>query len=242
MTTPFLGECLGVATLIVFGDGVVANTLLKKSKAEGAGWVNIITGWMVGVLAGVFVAIACGAPQADINPAVTFAKLLNGVYAADQAALIMLFQVAGGFLGGVIVWLFFRGHWDISPDQGAKLAVFCTGPAIRNYAQNLLCEIIATFMLIFVIFAMFSKPVGAMSAGFGPYMVAVLVWGLGASLGGTTGYAMNPARDLGPRIAHAVCPVPGKGTSDWEYSWVPVVGPLVGGGLAFAVAKAIGLI
>ncbi len=242
MMTPYLGECLGVATLIVFGDGVVANTLLKKSKAEGAGWFNIITGWMIGVLTGVFVAIACGAPQADINPAVTLAKMLNGVYPAPEAALIMISQIAGGFLGGVIVWVFFRGHWEITPDQGAKLAVFCTGPAVRNYSQNLLCEIIATFMLVFVIFAIFAKPVGAMSPGFGPYMVAVLVWGLGASLGGTTGYALNPARDLGPRIAHALCPVAGKGTSDWEYSWVPVVGPLIGGALGFFVAKALGLL
>lgn len=242
MAAPYLGEFLGVATLITLGDSCVANSLLKQSKAEGAGWVNIITGWMVGVLAGVFVAISCGAPQADINPAVTFAKMLNGVYPAQEAIMIMVSQIAGGFAGGVIVWLFFRGHWEVSPDPGIKLAIFCTGPAIRNYSQNLLCEIIATFMLIFVIFAMFAKPVGAMSAGVGPFMVAVLVWGLGASLGGTTGYAMNPARDLGPRIAHAVCPIAGKGDSDWSYSWVPVVGPLLGGGLAFLTAKAIGLI
>lgn len=242
MATPYLGEFLGVATLIVFGDGVVANTLLKKSKAEGAGWINIITGWMVGVLAGVFVAVACGAPQADINPAVTFAKLLNGVYSTPDAIIIMVSQIAGGFFGGVLVWLFFRGHWEISEDPGAKLAIFCTGPAIRNYSQNLFCEIVATFMLIFVIFAMFSKPIGAMMPGFGPFMVAVLVWGLGASLGGTTGYAMNPARDLGPRIAHAVCPIAGKSSSDWGYSWVPVVGPFIGGAVAFFIAKAIGLI
>ncbi|GMB01019.1 MIP/aquaporin family protein [Pelosinus sp. IPA-1] len=242
MTTPFLGEFLGVMTLIILGDGVVANSLLKNSKAEGAGWVNIIIGWAVGVLMGVFVAVACGAPQADLNPAVTFAKMLNGVYTTSDSIIIMLSQVAGGFAGGTIVWLFFRGNWEISEDKGAKLAVFCTGPAIRNYSQNLLCEIIATFMLIFAIFAMFSKGVGAFSPGFGPLMVGVLVLGLGASLGGTTGYAMNPARDLGPRIAHAIWPIAGKGTSDWAYSWVPVVGPLIGGGIAFAISKGLGLI
>lgn len=242
MSTPCVGEFLGVATLIIFGDGVVANSLLKRSKAENAGWFNIITGWMVGVLAGVFVAIACGAPQADINPAVTFAKLLNGVYTSNEAIMIMISQVAGGLAGGVIVWIYFRGHWEISDDAGAKLAIFCTGPAIRNYTQNLICEIVATVMLIFTIFAMFSKPIGAMSPGFGPYMVAVLVWGLGASLGGTTGYAMNPARDLGPRIAHAICPVAGKGSSDWAYSWVPVLGPMIGGGLAYILGKATGIL
>lgn len=242
MTTPYLGEFLGVATLIFLGNGVVANTLLGKSKAEGAGWFNIITGWMVGVGMGVYVAIACGAPQADINPAVTFAKLLNGVYATPEAIMIMVAQLAGGFVGGCMTYLFFRGHWEVTEDKGLKLAVFCTGPAIRNYGQNLLCEVMATVVLIFVIFAMFSKAVGGFAPGFGPFMVAVLVWGLGSSLGGTTGYAMNPARDLGPRLAHAFCPIPGKGDSDWAYAWVPVVGPFIGGGIAYVMAKSIGLI
>ena len=242
MSTPYLGEFLGVATLIFFGNGVVANSLLAQSKAQGAGWFNIVTGWMVGVGMGVYVAVACGAPQADINPAVTFAKLLNGVYTTPEAIMIMLAQTAGGFVGGVMTYIFFRGHWEITEDQGIKLAVFCTGPAVRNYGQNLLCEAMATFVLVFVIFAMFSKSVGGFAPGFGPFMVAVLVWGLGSSLGGTTGYAMNPARDLGPRLAHAFCPIPGKGTNDWAYSWVPVVGPFIGGGVAYVVAKSIGLI
>lgn len=242
MATPYLGEFLGVTTLIIFGNGVVANSLLKGSKAEGAGWLTIISGWAIAVMLGVFVAIACGAPQADINPAVTFAKLLNGVYSVSEAMMIMIVQVAGGIVGGCITWLFFRGHWEITEDKGLKLAVFCTGPAIRNYSQNLLCEIIATIMLIFPIFVMFSKNIGAMSPGYGPYMVALLVFALGASLGGTTGYALNPARDLGPRIAHAICPIAGKGDSDWSYSWVPVVGPMIGGGIAFALSKALGLI
>lgn len=242
MATPFLGEFLGVTTLIIFGNGVVANSLLKGSKAEGAGWLTIISGWAIAVMLGVFVAIACGAPQADINPAVTFAKLLNGVYSVSDALIIMIMQIAGGILGGCITWLFFRGHWELTEDKGIKLAVFCTGPAIRNYSQNLLCEIIATVMLIFPIFVMFSKNIGAMSPGYGPYMVALLVFALGASLGGTTGYALNPARDLGPRIAHAICPIAGKGDSDWSYSWVPVVGPMIGGAIAFVLSKSLGLL
>jgi glycerol uptake facilitator protein len=241
MTTPYLGEFLGVAVIIIFGNGVVANSLLKFSKAEGAGWFNIITGWMVGVAMGVLVAIACGAPG-ELNPAVTFAKFLNGAYTVSEAIMIMVAQTAGGFAGGCFTYLFFRGHWEATEDQGIKLAVFSTGPAIRNYGQNLLCETISTALFVFIIFAMFAKPVGAMAPGFGPFMVAVLVWGMGASLGGTTGYALNPARDLGPRLAHAFCPIPGKGSSDWAYSWVPVVGPLIGGGIAYVMAKSIGLI
>lgn len=242
MTTPFLGEFLGVMTLIILGDGVVAGVLLKNSKAEGAGWVNIIIGWAVGVLMGIFVAVACGAPQADLNPAVTLAKMFAGVYTTADSIIIMLSQIAGGFAGGAIVYLFYRGHWEITEDKGAKLGIFCTGPAVRNYSQNLICEIIATFMLIFLIFAIFSKNVGVFVPGVGPLMVSILILGLGASLGGTTGYAMNPARDLGPRIAHAICPIAGKGDSDWAYSWVPVVGPFIGGGLAFAAAKGLGLL
>lgn len=241
MATPFWGEFVGTTVLIIFGNGVVANSLLKGSKAEGAGWLNIIAGWGVAVLMGVFVSVSLGG-QGDLNPAVTFAKLLNGGYAVAEAATIMLLQVAGGILGGCITWLFFRGHWEITEDTGTKLAVFCTGPAIRNYSQNLLCEIIATIMLIFPVFAMFSKNVGAMSPGYGPYMVAVLIFGLGACLGGTTGYALNPARDLGPRIAHAICPIAGKGNSDWSYAWVPVVGPMIGGFIAFALSKGLGIL
>ncbi|WP_378954814.1 MIP/aquaporin family protein [Pelosinus sp. sgz500959] len=242
MATPYLGEFLGVTTLIIFGNGVVANSLLKGSKAEGAGWLNIIAGWGIAVMLGVFVAIACGAPQADLNPAVTFAKLLAGVYAVSEALMIMVVQIVGGVLGGCITWLFFRGHWEITEDKGLKLAVFCTGPAIRNYSQNLFCEIIATLMLVFPIFAIFSKNVGGIAPGVGPFMVALLVFALGSCLGGTTGYALNPARDLGPRIAHAICPIAGKGDSDWSYSWVPVVGPMIGGGIAFVLAKAVAIL
>lgn len=242
MSTPYLGEFIGVAVLIFLGTGVNANVSLNKSYAKGAGWFTIATGWMIGVLMGVFAAISCGAPQADINPAVTLAKLFIGVYSTPEAIIIMIAQVAGGVLGGICTWLFFRGHWEASTETGSKLGVFSTGPAIRNYSQNLLCEVMATFMLVFLIFAIFAKPVGAIPPGVGPYMVAVLVWGLGVSLGGTTGYALNPARDLGPRIAHAIVPIPNKGDSDWAYSWIPVVGPMIGGAIAFFVAKAFGVL
>jgi glycerol uptake facilitator protein len=242
MTSPFLGEFLGTTVLLILGNSAVANTVLKKSKAEGSGWLNIIIGWGVAVLMGVFVAIACGAPQADINPAVTFAKFLGGVYSTSDAIFIMISQVAGGIVGGCITWLFFRGHWELTEDKETKLGIFCTGPAIRNYPQNLLCEIIATTMLIFPIFAIFSKNVGTMSPGFGPFMVAILILGLGSCLGGTTGYALNPARDLGPRIAHAICPIAGKGNSDWSYAWVPVAGPLIGAVVAFLISRGVGIL
>ncbi len=237
-----LGEFLGTMVLIVFGSGVVANVLLKKSKAEGAGWLTITLGWAVGVVMGVFTAIATGAPQADLNPAVTLAKMMMGVYSASHAVVTMFAELAGAFVGGIIVWLAFLPHWEVSDDKGAKLGIFCTGPAIRNYPANLLCEIIGTLALIIPIFAIFSKGVGGIAPGFGPFLVGFLVWGIGVSLGGPTGYAINPARDLGPRLAHFVLPIAGKGGSDWEYSWVPVVGPLIGGGLAYFIGKAVGLI
>jgi glycerol uptake facilitator protein len=240
--TNLLGEFLGTMVLIIFGSGVVANVLLKKSKAEGAGWLTITLGWAVGVVMGVFTAIGTGAPQADLNPAVTLAKMMIGVYSLPHAIVTMVAELAGGFVGGVIVWLAFLPHWEITEDKGAKLGIFCTGPAIRNYTANLICEIIGTIVLIFAIFAIFSKPVGGIAPGFGPFLVGFLVWGIGVSLGGPTGYAINPARDLGPRLAHAVLPIPGKGGSDWAYSWVPVVGPLIGGALAFLICKAVGLL
>lgn len=237
-----MGEFFGTMVLIIFGAGVVANVLLKKSKAEGGGWIVIATGWGFGVMLGVFAAIAAGAPQADINPAVTLAKTMLGIYTVPAALATMLAQLVGGIAGGIVVWLAFLPHWEVTEDKGAKLAVFCTAPAIRNPFANVLCEIIGTVMLIVPIFAIFSKPVGALAPGFGPYLVGMLVWAIGLSLGGPTGYAINPARDLGPRIAHALLPIAGKGDSDWQYAWVPVVAPLVGGMLAFGIARGIGLI
>lgn len=240
--TNLFGEFFGTMVLIIFGCGVVANVLLKKSKAEGAGWMVITAGWAFAVIMGVFSAQATGAPQADLNPAVTLAKMMMGVYALPHAIATMFAELVGAIVGATVVWLAFLPHWEITEDKGAKLGIFCTAPAIRNTGANMLCEIIGTVMLIVVIFAIFSKPVGGVAPGVGPYLVGMLVWAIGLSLGGPTGYAINPARDLGPRIAHAILPIAGKGDSDWGYAWIPVVAPLIGGAVAFFIAKAVGLI
>jgi glycerol uptake facilitator protein len=240
--TNLFGEFFGTMVLCLFGCGVVANCLLSKSKAEGAGWLTIVTGWAMAVMLGAFTAISAGAPQADLNPAVTFAKTFLGVYEPGHAIMTMLAEIAGGVAGAAIVWLAFLPHWEVTEDKGIKLGVFCTAPAIRNTFANLLCEIIATAALVIMIFAIFSKSVGSLAPGFGPYLVGMLVWALGLSLGGPTGYALNPARDLGPRIAHAILPIAGKGGSDWGYAWIPVVGPLAGAGVAVVVAKAAGIL
>lgn len=244
MYANLLGEFLGTAVLIVFGGGVVANVLLKGSKAENAGWMVIVTGWAIGVMMGVFVAVASGAVQADLNPAVTFAKfMMGGVYENfGHALLTMLAETLGAFAGACLVYFHFKPHWEITEDKGAKLAVFSTSPAIRNYACNFFSEVLGTVILVFGVFAIFSKATGAIQAGLGPYLVGMLVWGIGLSLGGTTGYAINPARDLGPRIAHAILPIKGKGDSDWKYAWVPVFGPLTGAFVAWLLAMFTGLI
>ena len=237
-----LGEFLGTAVLIIFGCGVVATVCLKGSKGENSGWIVITTGWGFAVMLGVFTAVSMGAPQADLNPAVTLAKAMNGVYSGTQAIATMFAELAGAFVGAVVVYLAYLPHWGATEDPAAKLGVFSTGPAIRSYGANFLCEFIATFMLIAMIFALFHANNGTFPAGVGPYLVGVLIWALGLSLGGPTGYAMNPARDLGPRIAHAVLPIKGKGGSDWGYSWVPVAAPLAAGVVVYVFAKAIGLI
>ena len=240
--TNLLGEFFGTMILITFGAGVVACVLLKDSKGNGGGWIVITAGWAFGVMLGVFTSVALGAPQADLNPAVTLAKTMLGVYGAGQAFATMLAQIVGGFTGAAIVWLAYLPHWAPTEDPGLKLAVFSTAPAIRSYGQNFLCEVIGTFMLLFGIFAIFHTNNGTLPSGYGPYMVGILVWALGLSLGGPTGYAINPARDLGPRIAHAVLPIAGKGSSDWAYAWIPVCAPMVGAVLAYVVGKAIGLL
>jgi glycerol uptake facilitator protein len=242
MLAKCFGEFMGTLVLILLGDGVVAGVLLKRSKSEGAGWMVITSGWAFAVMAGVFVAIACGSSDAHLNPAVTLGFAVYSGQFAKLAPYIVA-QMAGAFLGGVLVWLHFLPHWKETPDQGLKLAVFCTAPAIRRFGANLISEIIGTFVLVFVVGAIFSKAVAASgpAAGLGPYLVGALVWGIGLSLGGTTGYAINPARDLGPRIAHAALPIAGKGPSDWGYAIVPVLGPLLGGGLAGIVLRAIGI-
>lgn len=240
MLAKCFGEFMGTLILVLLGDGVVASVLLKRSKAEGAGWMVITTGWALAVMAGVFVSIACGSSDAYLNPAVT---LGFAVSSGDFAKFVpyIVAQLAGAFVGATLVWLHFLPHWKETSDQGLKLAVFCTAPAIRNFAGNLISEIIGTFVLVFVVGAIFSKAVAASgpAAGLGPYLVGSLVWGIGLSLGGTTGYAINPARDFGPRLAHAVLPIAGKGGSDWGYAMVPVIGPLLGGGLAGVFLRAI---
>jgi glycerol uptake facilitator protein len=242
MHGPFLGEFMGTLVLVLLGDGVVANVLLKKSKGENSGWIVITTAWGLAVIAGIFTAIAFGSPSAHINPAITLTvALLSGNW--SSVALFWTAQVLGGFVGGILVWMTYLPHWKVTPDRGAKLAVFCTSPAIRNLPANLLTEIIATTCLIVVGFSFASKavsPVG-LPAGFGPSLWGILVWALGLSLGGPTGYAMNPARDFGPRLAHAVLPISDKGNSDWGYALVPIIGPLIGGCVGAAIINVVGI-
>ena len=233
MTSPFLGEFLGTMIIVLLGNGVVAGVLLKKSKAEGSGWIVITAGWAFAVMAGVFVSIACGSNDAHLNPVVTIGFAVRDA-SFGKLAPYLAAQLLGAIVGAVLVWLHYFPHWKETLDAAAKLGCFCTAPAIRSFGANLFSEICATFVLVFVIGAIFSKRVsaGGPAAGLGPYLVGSLVWGVGLSLGGTTGYAINPARDLGPRIAHAVLPIAGKGNSDWGYSPVPVIGPILGGALA----------
>lgn len=241
MTSPFFGEFMGTLVLILLGDGVVAGVLLKRSKAENSGWIVITTGWAFAVMAGVFTAIACGSKAAYINPAVTLGfAIATGDY--HNVLPFMAAQVLGAIVGATLVWVHFLPHWRETPDSSLKLGVFCTAPAIRNTGANLISEIIGTMVLVFVGAAIFSKTVASVGlvGSMGPYLVGSLVWGIGLSLGGTTGYAINPARDLGPRIAHAILPVAGKGGSDWSYAPIPVVGPLIGGAIAGVLIKVVG--
>src|ERR1700732_5341673 len=239
MPSPLLGEFLGTMIMILLGDGVVAAVLLKRSKAEGSGWMVITAGWAFAVMAGVFTAIACGSSDAHLNPAVTIGfAVREGNFA--KFAPYLAAQMLGAILGAALVWVHYFPHWKETPDASAKLGCFCTAPAIRSFLPNLLSEIIATFVLVFVVGAIFSKSVATAgpAAGLGPYLVGSLVWGLGLSLGGPTGYAINPARDLGPRIAHAILPIAGKGASGWDYAAIPVVGPLAGAVITGILIKA----
>jgi glycerol uptake facilitator protein len=226
------GEFMGTMMLILLGNGVVANVLLKKSKGEGAGWMVIATGWGLAVMAGVFTAIACGS-EGHLNPAVSWAAaIVSGDY--SRVVGYSLAQLAGAFTGACLVWLHYFPHWRATPEADLKFACFGTTPAIRSPLANLASEIIGTFVLILVAAAIFSKTVATSGpvAGLGPWLVGSLVWAIGLGLGGTTGYAINPARDLGPRIAHAVLPIANKGGSDWGYAPIPIVGPLLGASLA----------
>lgn len=234
----FVSELVGTALLLLLGGGVVANVILAKSKGFGGGTLMINWGWGLAVFAGVLVSSYSGA---QLNPAVSIGLLVAGKIGFAQFLVAVAAQLVGAFIGAVLCWLVYRDHFDAEPDPGAKLGVFSTGPAIRSYGSNLVTEVIATFVLVFVIFAFADYgdiEIGTPGA-LGPLTavpVALLVVGIGASLGGPTGYAINPARDLGPRIAHAVLPIKGKGSSDWSYAWVPVVGPLIGGTLAALAA------
>jgi glycerol uptake facilitator len=242
MHGPFFGEFMGTMVLIVLGDGVVANVLLKKSKGENSGWIVISTAWGMAVVAGICTAVACGSPGAHINPAITLAvAILSKNW--SSVGPFWLAQILGAFVGAFLVWLVYLPHWKETPDAAAKLGVFCTAPAIRSLSANLLCETIVTILLVVVGFSFGSKelaPAG-LAPGFSPWFWGVLVWVLGLSLGGPTGYAINPARDFGPRLAHAIFPISGKGGSDWGYALVPILGPLAGGALAAGVVKLAGI-
>jgi glycerol uptake facilitator protein len=239
MASRLFGEFMGTMVLILMGNGAVANMLLKRSKAEGAGWMAITTGWAFAVMTGVFTAIACGSPDAHLNPAVT----LGFAVKSGDFSLLAPFAVAqllGAMAGALLVWLNFLPHWAVTPDADTKFACFGTSPAIESRGPNLMTEAIGAFVLILVVAAMGSKAVGTVPPGLGPYLVGMLVWAIGLSLGGTTGYAINPARDLGPRIMHAILPIPHKGATNWSYAPVPVIGPLVGGALAGLLVRVVG--
>ena len=222
------GETIGTALLILFGDGVVAAVLLNRSKAQNADWIVIALGWGLAVAVAVY---AVGQfTGAHINPAVTLGFWIEGTTDGGDVLEYFIGQFLGAFIGATLVFLAYNRHFADTEDPGLKLSVFCTGPAIRNYGWNIVTEIIGTFALVFGVFAIVDNAAPG-ETGLTPLLIGLLVAGIGLSLGGPTGYAINPARDLGPRIIHAIMPIPGKGTSDWAYAWVPVVGPLIGGAL-----------
>jgi glycerol uptake facilitator protein len=234
----YIAEFIGTMILIIFGDGVVAGVLLRNSKAENSGWIVITFGWAMGVAIAVYAVWAISG--AHINPAVTIGLASIGAFPLAQVPGYIIAQFLGAFVGGVIVWLAYLPHWEETADPGLKLGVFCTAPAIYRTVPNLITEIIGTAVLVFGVLGIFGNAQQIQQAGGAdlssvftlgifPLLVGLLVLGIGLSLGGPTGYAINPARDLGPRIAHAVLPIAGKGDNDWGYSWIPVVGPVIGG-------------
>jgi glycerol uptake facilitator protein len=241
MASKFFGEFMGTLILVLMGNGVVASVLLKGTKAEGAGWMVITTGWAFAVMTGIFTAIACGSAGAHLNPAVTLGLAITTGDFSNVPAFILA-QMLGAVAGAFLVWLHFLPHWELTEDPGLKLACFSTAPAVSRFGPNLISETIGTFVLIFVVAAIGSKAIGATGPvpGLAPYLVGMLVWGIGLSLGATTGYAINPARDLGPRIAHALLPIHKKGGSNWSYAPVPVLGPLLGAALAGAMIRWVG--
>ena len=229
MDPRWFGEFMGTLVLVLIGNGVVANVVLKKTLGSAAGWLTIVFGYGLGVVAGVFTAIACGSGDAHINPAVTLGfAISSGDFSKFVPYLIA--QVLGGLVGGILVWIHFLPHWAETPEAGSKLACFSTGPAIRNMPANIISEVIGTFLLVLIIASIVKT---GPAPGLVPFLVGATVWAIGSGLGGTTGFAINPARDLGPRIAHAILPIPGKGGSDFGYGLaVPVLGGLIGGTLA----------
>jgi len=235
----FVAEMIGTALLVLLGDGVVANVLLNKSKGNGGGWIVITAGWGFAVMVGAYsVATISGA---HLNPAVTIGLASIGKFAWADVPTYVAAQMIGAFLGAVAVWLAYLPHWGITEDKAAVRGVFCTAPAVRKPALNLITEIIGTFVLVVGALAIPSTrnliEGSGFGTGLGPLLIGFLVWSIGLSLGGPTGYAINPARDLGPRIAHALLPIPGKTNSDWGYAWVPVIGPIIGGVLGALVYK-----
>lgn len=232
--TPFLSELLGTMFLIVLGNGVVANVVLSKTKGNNSGWIVITFGWAIAVFVGVYV--ASHGSGAHLNPAITLAMAMYNDFPWSEVPVYIAGQFAGAMIGSFIVWVAYKQHFDETNDAALKLAAFCTAPAIRNNFYNLTTEIIGTFILVLGVLFM-SKPTNSLGT-LDAFPVALLVLGIGLSLGGATGYAINPARDLGPRIMHAILPIKNKGTSDWSYSWIPVVGPIAGGLLAAFIFKA----
>ena len=227
----FLAELVGTMILIILGDGVVANAVLNKSKGQNSGWIVITTGWALGVAVAVYCVVSISG--AHLNPAVTLGLAAIGKFSWSLVPTYILAQVTGAVIGAIVVWLAYFPHWKETDNAGSKLAVFCTSPAIRLTPMNLITEIIGTFVLVLGVLAILSPdnlaPNSGFDKGFGPFLVGVLVWSIGLSLGGPTGYAINPARDFGPRLAHFCLPIDGKGDSGWNYAWVPIVGPILGG-------------
>lgn len=231
----FTGEFLGTMILILLGDGVVAGVLLNRSKAHNAGWIVITAGWAFAVMAGVYTARRFGAPG-FINPALPLGAMVLGDLEPATVPAFIGGEFLGAFVGAVLVWLHYHPHWRETADPATKLGVFCTGPGIRSPFWNLLSETIATFVLAIVGAAIVEKEIGR---GLVAPLGGALVWGIGLSLGGTTGYAINPARDFSPRLAHALLPIPGKGSSDWGYAWIPVLGPVLGALAAAGLLQAL---
>ena len=240
--TPFIAELIGTAILLTLGGGVVANVILNQTKGNSSGWIVITTGWALAV----YVAVVIASPYsgAHINPAVTIGLAVEGSFSWDAVPGYLLAQFIGAMLGALLVWLVYKDHFDITEDTETKRAVFCTAPAIRNTFTNIIGEIVGTFVLLFTVLYFSDATISDSGAiiglgSLGALPVAFTVWAIGLSLGGTTGYAINPARDLGPRIMHAILPVKNKGGNDWGYSWIPVIGPILGGVLAALASNAL---